>query len=116
MPIKHKLLAGGIFLPPISSDRHPLSSQHLQLMCVMHLSLCCCCCCCCCCYQGSLLADALAATTGLRRLNLNDNKLTGTLPDAVSALSNLEALQLATNNLQGTVPAAFAGLSKLKTL
>jgi Leucine-rich repeat (LRR) protein len=49
-------------------------------------------------------------------LNLNGNKLTGTLPDAVSALSNLEALQLATNNFEGTVPAAFAGLAKLKTL
>ncbi|WIA09438.1 hypothetical protein OEZ85_008842 [Tetradesmus obliquus] len=66
--------------------------------------------------QGSLPAEALAATTGLRRLNLNGNRLSGSLPNAVSALSSLEALHLASNSFEGTVPAAFADLSKLKTL
>jgi hypothetical protein len=66
--------------------------------------------------QGTLPSAVLASATSLKRLNVNSNRLSGTLPAAVSALSSMTELSLAFNSFEGTVPAAFADLTKLKTL
>jgi hypothetical protein len=66
--------------------------------------------------QGTLPSAVLASATSLKRLNVNSNRLSGTLPAAVSALSSMTDLSLAFNTFEGAVPAAFGYLTKLKTL
>jgi brassinosteroid insensitive 1-associated receptor kinase 1/somatic embryogenesis receptor kinase 4 len=53
--------------------------------------------------------------TKLKRLHLQNNQLSGTLPAELSAL-DLEVLLLDNNNLQGSVPESWKGLTKLKAL
>lgn len=66
--------------------------------------------------EGSLPAAALSSAPKLKKLNVNGNLLSGSLPGEVLALSNLEELSLAGNSFEGTIPSAFGDLAKLKTL
>jgi Leucine-rich repeat (LRR) protein len=50
----------------------------------------------------------------LNKIDLNSNRLEGTLSNAVGSLSNLQVLQLEDNNFTGDVPAD--GLLQLESL
>jgi len=50
------------------------------------------------------------------RVNLNDNKLTGTIPPELSNLNSLTGLFLGTNQLSGNIPTELGNLSNLTEL
>ncbi|MXV96252.1 MAG: hypothetical protein F4Z92_10440, partial [Gemmatimonadetes bacterium] len=58
----------------------------------------------------------LGALRHLSRLNLSDNRLTGSIPAELAGLSNLQALRLFGNDLTGPIPAALVELADLATL
>ena len=66
--------------------------------------------------NGPLPALALAQLTGLRLLDLNNNRLSGTWGESVSALRDLRILQLDGNALGGELPGSLGGLARLQQL
>jgi hypothetical protein len=54
--------------------------------------------------------------TLLRRLNLRDNYLTGTVSSSLGALTDLTALTLSGNKLHGTIPSSLGALTSLGRL
>ena len=57
-----------------------------------------------------------SSASGLTRLDLSNNQLTGKIPAALGNLSDLQYLDLSENALTGGIPAALGKLSKLETL
>ncbi|MGP9801390.1 S8 family serine peptidase [Rheinheimera sp. NSM] len=62
------------------------------------------------------VAAGFSQLTQLERLDLSFNSLTGTFPQAILQLSKLQRLDLWNNALEGTIPAALGNLSALVTL
>jgi Leucine rich repeat len=54
--------------------------------------------------------------SGLRRLTLNNNSLTGSLPSCLGNMEALETLSLSSNQLTGTLPEFFESLALMKQL
>jgi Leucine-rich repeat (LRR) protein len=52
----------------------------------------------------------------LTKLNLDDNRLNGTVPSSIGNFANLEWLHLGGNNLNGTIPTELGLLSNLEAL
>lgn len=64
---------------------------------------------------GSIPPD-LGSCRKLALLNLAENQLTGALPPELGKLGNLQVLKLQMNKLNGTIPIQIAQLHKLSTL
>lgn len=62
------------------------------------------------------IADGFAQLTELQSLNLSFNSLTGTFPQAILQLSKLQQLEVWNNALEGTLPSALGNLSALVRL
>ncbi|MBO1350644.1 MAG: putative Ig domain-containing protein, partial [Hormoscilla sp. GUM202] len=50
------------------------------------------------------------------KIQLNKNKLSGTIPSSLGSLGNLQVLDLDSNSLSGTIPSALGNLSNLQYL
>jgi hypothetical protein len=61
-------------------------------------------------------AGAVAALTGLERLNLSQNMLTGTLPPSIALATGLQEIVLNNNRLSGGIPEELGGLRLLRVL
>ena len=66
--------------------------------------------------HGGRLPPAIAELAFLERLELADNRLTGSIPAAWGALSRLRWLDLRGNTLTGTIPAELGQLGNLERL
>lgn len=64
---------------------------------------------------GKVRASA-QALTGLQRLDLAQNQLSGALPPELGGLRNLRELSLAGNRFSGAIPASFQDLIRLRVL
>eukprot|EP00934_Nitzschia_sp_Nitz4_P000641 Nitzschia sp. Nitz4//scaffold5_size260463//7271//11006//NITZ4_000935-RA/size260463-augustus-gene-0.24-mRNA-1//-1//CDS//3329555199//641//frame0 len=68
-------------------------------------------------YSSSSLTKVCNDDGFIVELNLNSNKLVGTIPPELGMLSNsLVSLQLSDNSLSGDIPSTIAALTKLQTL
>ena len=47
------------------------------------------------------------------RIELNNNKLSGSIPSSLGSLTNLRFLELAGNNLNGSIPSSLGNLTNL---
>jgi hypothetical protein len=56
----------------------------------------------------------LGLLTNLKYLNLEENRLSGTLPTEIALLTNLETILLSKNLMIGSVPTQFQQLTNLK--
>ena len=65
--------------------------------------------------RGTIPAE-LGSLSMLTRLDLEENRLSGTIPAILSSLSEMTHLYLARNNLTGSIPSALGSLSKLREL
>ncbi len=64
---------------------------------------------------GKVRASA-HALTGLQRLDLAQNQLSGALPPELGALKNVRELSLAGNRFSGAIPASMLGMIRLRVL
>ena len=62
------------------------------------------------------IPPALGDLTNLERLDLDENQLTGTIPEKLGDLTNLEHLYLHDNQLTGTIPEELGDLTSLTSL
>ncbi|CAH8391504.1 unnamed protein product [Eruca vesicaria subsp. sativa] len=71
-------------------------------------------------FQGQIhkFLDAFSKNKGnsLVYLDLNYNKLVGTLPESLGALRNLQILYLASNSFTGSIPSSIGNMTSLKQL
>ena len=58
----------------------------------------------------------IAGLTGLRFLNLAENRLTGPIPAELGEMKRLESLWLGTNRLTGSIPAELGAMASLRVL
>jgi hypothetical protein len=66
--------------------------------------------------NGTIDASLLCAARALRRVNLQNNSLTGGLPASISACSGLPYLFLDHNRLSGSLPSSLGQLRRLRVL
>ncbi|XP_047051444.1 probable LRR receptor-like serine/threonine-protein kinase At4g31250 [Lolium rigidum] len=66
--------------------------------------------------NGTIDASLLCAARALRRVNLQNNSLTGGLPAGISACSGLPYLFLDRNRLTGSLPSSLGQLRRLRVL
>ena len=66
--------------------------------------------------HGGRLPPGMAELAFLERLDLSDNRLTGSIPAAWGALARLRWLDLSGNELTGAIPAALGQLANLERL
>lgn len=65
--------------------------------------------------KGSI-PESLGSLSELRLLDLRNNELSGALPESFGNLANLEALHLQNNRLTGQLPNTLGGMKKLRIL
>ena len=67
-------------------------------------------------FYSQSLGRQSGSNSGLERLDLSNNQLSGDIPHILGSLSSLRYLDLSQNALTGEIPAALGNLTKLDTL
>ena len=65
---------------------------------------------------GIVIPSEIGLLTQLTLLDLNDNRLMGSIPSSLGQLTRLAGLDLSRNQLTGTIPSSFGNLIHLVTL
>ncbi|CAN1816579.1 LRR receptor-like serine/threonine-protein kinase EFR [Linum perenne] len=67
-------------------------------------------------FGGSLTQHVANLPTSLKKLSINDNKISGEFPNEMQYLVNLEVISGYNNNLSGTIPSSIGKLKSLVLL
>lgn len=62
------------------------------------------------------IPSSVGNCSGLAKLNLRVNYITGTLPDTIGSLLRLNLLEVQANQIKGTVPSTFRNLQSMSQL
>ncbi|CAN4081842.1 unnamed protein product [Withania somnifera] len=68
------------------------------------------------CKLKSIIPEEIGNLTGVIKLTLSNNKLTGNIPKSVQGMLNLQELYLQSNKIEGTIPDIICNLRNLGSL